>query len=263
MSTAQAAGRLAGRHAVVTGASRGIGLAIAKALVAEGACVAMLGRDAARLESASQDLSAPGRTEPLAADVTNPPALREAINRARQRFGPVQILVNNAGEAVSAPFLRTNEALWQQMLGVNLTGVYSCTKEALPDMLEAGYGRIVNVASTAGLRGYRYGAAYVAAKHGVIGLTRALALELAEQGITVNAVCPGYTDTDLMRNAVANIVQRTGRSEEEARAALVAGNPQHRAIQPVEVAQAVVWFCAPGTESITGQSLAIAGGEVM
>ena len=149
------------------------------------------------------------------------------------------------------------------MFDVNLTGVYTCIREALPDMLAAGTGRIVNVASTAGLRGYRYATAYAAAKHGVIGLTRALALELAEHDITVNAVCPGYTETDLVRDAIASIVAKTGRPAEEARAALVAGNPQHRLIQPAEVARAVVWLCAPGTESVTGQSLAIAGGEVM
>ena len=171
--------------------------------------------------------------------------------------------VNNAGEAVTAPFQKTDDALWHRMLGVNLTGVYACIREGLPDMLDAGFGRIVTVASTAGLRGYRYGSAYVAAKHGVIGLTRALALEVAERGITVNAVCPGYTDTDLVRDAIANITSRTGRSADEAREALIAGNPQRRMIQPVEVAQAVVWLCAPGTESVTGQSLAIAGGEVM
>jgi NAD(P)-dependent dehydrogenase (short-subunit alcohol dehydrogenase family) len=260
---AQGAARLAGRHAVVTGASRGIGLAIAGALVAEGARVALFGRDAARLDAAALALGAADRTAPIVADVTSAPGLREAMNRARQRFGPVQILVNNAGEATSAPFLKTDDAIWQRMLSVNLTGVYACIREALPDMLEDRFGRIVTVASTAGLRGYRYGTAYAAAKHGVIGLTRSLALELAEQGITVNAVCPGYTDTDLVRDAIANIVRRTGRSEDEARAALVAGNPQHRLIQPDEVAQAVVWLCAPGTESVTGQSLAIAGGEVM
>jgi NAD(P)-dependent dehydrogenase (short-subunit alcohol dehydrogenase family) len=260
---AQVAARLAGRHAVVTGASRGIGLAIAGALVAEGARVALFGRDAARLDAAALALGATDRTAPIVADVTSASGLREAMNRARQRFGPVQILVNNAGEATSAPFLKTDDAIWQRMLSVNLTGVYACIREALPDMLEDRFGRIVTVASTAGLRGYRYGTAYAAAKHGVIGLTRSLALELAEEGITVNAVCPGYTDTDLVRDAIANIVRKTGRSEDEARAALVAGNPQHRLIQPDEVAQAVVWLCAPGTESITGQSLAIAGGEVM
>jgi NAD(P)-dependent dehydrogenase (short-subunit alcohol dehydrogenase family) len=259
----QAVARLAGRHAVVTGASRGIGLAIAGALVAEGARVALFGRDAARLDAAALALGATDRTAPIVADVTSASGLREAMNRARQRFGPVQILVNNAGEATSAPFLKTDDAIWQRMLSVNLTGVYACIREALPGMLEDRFGRIVTVASTAGLRGYRYGTAYAAAKHGVIGLTRSLALELAEEGITVNAVCPGYTDTDLVRDAIANIVRKTGRSEDEARAALVAGNPQHRLIQPDEVAQAVVWLCAPGTESITGQSLAIAGGEVM
>jgi 3-hydroxybutyrate dehydrogenase len=256
-------GRLAGRHAVVTGAGRGIGYAIAQALAAEGACVAMLGRDMTRLAAAARAIGPDTRVAALPGEVTDAAELEEAFRAARRRFGPVQLLVNNAGEAVSAPFHKTDEALWQRMLGVNLTGVYACIREGLPDMLDAGFGRIVTVASTAGLRGYRYGSAYVAAKHGVIGLTRALALEVAERGVTVNAVCPGYTDTDLVRDAIANITSRTGRSVDEAREALIAGNPQRRMIQPVEVAQAVVWLCAPGTESVTGQSLAIAGGEVM
>jgi len=261
--SATAVGRLAGRHAVVTGAGRGIGYAIAQALAAEGACVAMLGRDMTRLAAAARAIGPDDRVAAFAGDVTDAAELHEAFGAARRRFGPVQLLVNNAGEAVTAPFQKTDDALWQRMLGVNLTGVYACIREGLPDMLDAGFGRIVTVASTAGLRGYRYGSAYVAAKHGVIGLTRALALEVAERGITVNAVCPGYTDTDLVRDAIANITSRTGRSADEACAALIAGNPQRRMIQPVEVAQAVVWLCAPGTESVTGQSLAIAGGEVM
>jgi NAD(P)-dependent dehydrogenase (short-subunit alcohol dehydrogenase family) len=254
--------RLEGRHAVVTGASRGIGLAIAQALAAEGARVAMFGRDAARLVAAESSIGSDS-VAAIAADVTNGTELAAAFRAARDRFGPVQILVANAGEALTAPFQKTDEALWQRMLDVNLTGVFTCIREALPDMLATGYGRIVSVASTAGLRGYRYGAAYVAAKHGVVGLTRALALEVAERGITVNAVCPGYTDTDLVRDAIANITSKTGRSAAEAREALVAGNPQRRLIQPAEVAQAVVWLCAPGSESINGQSIAIAGGEVM
>jgi NAD(P)-dependent dehydrogenase (short-subunit alcohol dehydrogenase family) len=149
------------------------------------------------------------------------------------------------------------------MLAVNLTGTYLCTRAALPEMVARGTGRIVNVASTAGLVGYAYVAAYCAAKHGVVGLTRALALECAKSGVTVNAVCPGYTETDLIREAVAGIVHKTGRSEAEARAALVARNPQARMVQPAEVANAVLWLCLPGSEAITGQAIAVAGGEVM
>jgi NAD(P)-dependent dehydrogenase (short-subunit alcohol dehydrogenase family) len=175
----------------------------------------------------------------------------------------VDILVNNAGQAASAPFGRTDAALWQRMLDVNLTGAYHCIQATLPGMLDLGWGRIVNVASTAGLTGYRYVAAYCAAKHGLVGLTRALALEVAAQGVTVNAVCPGYTETDIVLAAVANIVRKTGRSEDQARAALAAANPQGRLVQPDEVAHAVAWLCMPGASAMNGQAVAVAGGEVM
>jgi len=159
--------------------------------------------------------------------------------------------------------MKTDAAHWQQMLAVNLTGTFHCTQAALPAMLEAQWGRIVNVASTAGLVGYRYVSAYVAAKHGVIGLTRALALEVAAKGVTVNAVCPGYTETDIVREAIANIVAKTGRSEDEARAELAAGNPQKRLVQAEEVANAVLWLCLPESAAMNGQAIAVAGGEVM
>ena len=174
----------------------------------------------------------------------------------------MHILINNAGQAASATFTDTDEALWQRIMAVNLTGTYLCAHEAVTDMLELKYGRIVNIASTAGLRGAAYISAYVASKHAVIGLTRALALEYATRNITVNAICPGYVDTDIVKQAVATIRNKTGRSESEALAALVATNPQQRLITPEEVANAVLWLCRPGSQSITGQSLIISGGEV-
>jgi len=192
-------------------------------------------------------------------DVSDPASVEQAFARA----GAVDILVNNAGQAVSSPFLRTDAARWQQMLDVNLSGAWHCMQAALPGMLDAGWGRIVNVASTAGLTGYRYVAAYCAAKHGLVGLTRALALELAAKGITVNAVCPGYTDTDIVQDAVANIVRKTGRTEEQARAELASANPQGRLVRPGEVAHAVTMLCLPAAASMNGQSIAVAGGEVM
>jgi NAD(P)-dependent dehydrogenase (short-subunit alcohol dehydrogenase family) len=149
------------------------------------------------------------------------------------------------------------------MLAVNLTGTFLCTQAALPDMLAAGGGRIVNIASTAAQRGYAYVSAYVAAKHGVLGLTRSLALELARKGITVNAVCPGYTETDILRESIANVVAKTGRSEAQARAEFAAGNPQQRIVQPQEVADAVRWLCGEGASAITGQAISVSGGEVM
>jgi NAD(P)-dependent dehydrogenase (short-subunit alcohol dehydrogenase family) len=179
----------------------------------------------------------------------------------------VTVLVNNAGQALSQPFAKTDLQLWQHMLNVNLTGTYLCIQAALPDLLaESAKGhaaRIVNIASTAGLKGFAYVSAYAAAKHGVIGLTRSLALELARKGVTVNAVCPGFTETDIVRESLANIVAKTGQTEAQARDALVAHNPQKKMIQPDEVAQAVMWLCSEAAASVNGQSIAVDGGETM
>jgi len=234
---------------------------VAAALAAEGAHVSLLAREAQSLARLAGQLGN-DRALPVAADVTDGASVRGAFAAARARFGPVHILINNAGQAASAKFTDTDEALWQRIMAVNLTGTYLCAHEAVTDMLELKYGRIVNIASTAGLRGAAYISAYVASKHAVIGLTRALALEYATRNITVNAVCPGYVDTDIVRQAVATIRHKTGRSESEALAALVATNPQQRLITPEEVANAVLWLCRPGSQSITGQSLIISGGEV-
>jgi NAD(P)-dependent dehydrogenase (short-subunit alcohol dehydrogenase family) len=254
---------LADRHAVVTGGGRGIGAAVAAALAREGATVTVLGRDVARLAARVEALGGETRAQGVAVDVTEEASVKSAFAAVRARFGRVDILVNNAGQAESAPLAKTDLALWQRMLAVNLTGAFLCTREALPEMTARGAGRIVNVASTAGLVGYAYVAAYCAAKHGVVGLTRAAALECAKTGVTVNAVCPGYTATDIVDAAVANIVAKTGKSEAEARAALVARNPQGRMVQPDEVASTVLWLCLPASSSVTGQSIAVAGGEVM
>ncbi|RYY79579.1 MAG: SDR family oxidoreductase [Comamonadaceae bacterium] len=248
------------RHAVVTGAGRGIGAEIARTLAADGMRVTLLGRDAAALERLAATL--PGEHHCAVADIADAAAVAAAFAGARDALGPISILVNNAGQAASAPFLKTTETLWAQMLSVNLTGSFLCAQAALPDMLAARWGRIVNVASTAGQKGYAYVSAYAAAKHGVIGLTRSLALEVARHGITVNAVCPGYTETDLLRASVANVVAKTGRSAEEALAGFSAGNPQQRIVQPAEVADAVRWLCGEGAASVTGQSISVSGGEV-
>jgi 3-hydroxybutyrate dehydrogenase len=250
---------LSGRHAVVTGGGRGIGAAIAAALATGGARLTLMGRTLAPLQEKAAALPA---AQALACDVTDEAAVAAAFAKATQSFGPVTILINNAGGAASAPVARTSLALLREMLDVNLVSAFLCSRAVLPDMLAASFGRIVNVASVAGLKGAPYITAYAAAKHGVVGLTRALAMETASKGITVNAVCPGYTDTDLVRRTVDNIVEKTGRSAAEAAATLARHNPQGRLIRPEEVASTVLWLCAPGAEAITGQAIAIAGGEV-
>ncbi|MGZ8288667.1 MAG: SDR family NAD(P)-dependent oxidoreductase [Telluria sp.] len=252
-------GELTGKHAFITGGARGIGAATARALLDAGARVTIAGRDEAALAATAAELAPCGEIAWRALDITDP----EAVTAVLAAAGPVNILVNNAGQAESAPFARTDAELWQRMLDVNLSGAFYCSQAVLPAMLAARWGRIVNVASTAGLTGYRYVAAYCAAKHGMVGMTRALALEVAAKGVTVNAVCPGFTETDIVRDAVANIVARTGRSEEQARAELAAGNPQQRLVQPQEVANAILWLCMPQSAAMNGQAVAVAGGEVM
>lgn len=254
---------LSAEHVVVTGAGRGIGAAIVQLLAGEGARITLLGRNRELLDHVASEVGARTQTCVVAADVTDGAALQAAFAQARNQLGPITILVNNAGQARSAPLQNASDALWDEMLAVNLTGVYRCIRCALPDMLAAGRGRIVNIASTAGLIGYPYVTAYCAAKHGVIGLTRALALELARKNISVNAVCPGYTDTDLARDAIANIQQKTGRDEAAVRAIFTSRNPQGRLVAPEEVARTVLWLCTNDVASITGQSIAVAGGEVM
>ncbi|MFT3718454.1 SDR family NAD(P)-dependent oxidoreductase [Pseudorhodoferax sp.] len=248
-------------HALVTGGGRGIGAAVARRLAADGLQVTVLGRGLASVQALAAE--EPERLHAVAADVADAQQVAAALADAVRRFGPVQVLVNNAGQAESAPFLKMDAGQWQRMLDVNLTGTMLCTQAVLPGMVAAGWGRIVNVASTAGQVGYAYVAAYCAAKHGVIGLTRALALELAAKGVTVNAVCPGYTETDIVKDSIARVVAKTGRSAEDARAEFVKSNPQGRLVDPDEVADAVAWLCGAGAGAVTGQSVSVSGGEVM
>ena len=254
-------GGLNDQHALVTGAGQGIGEAIARQLLAQGACVTVLGRRAEPLQKLMADH--PQQCQMVLADVADEAQVKAAFAQAVQAQGAINILINNAGQASSTPFMKMDAAHWQQMLNVNLTGTMLCIQQVLPAMAAAGYGRIVNVASTAGLVGYAYVAAYVAAKHGVVGLTRALALEFAQKGITVNAVCPGYTETEIVQLSIERVVAKTGRTAEEAMAEFVKGNPQKRLVQPQEVADAVLWLCGKGAGAVTGQSIAVAGGEVM
>ncbi|HYZ32177.1 MAG TPA: SDR family oxidoreductase [Crenalkalicoccus sp.] len=246
---ALAARPLAGRRALVTGGGSGIGLASAAALTRAGAAVTVLGRREGRLREAV----AMGAAEAfLVADLVAPKL---------PPLPPATLLVNAAGAAGSAPFLRTDDALWQRMLGVNLMGAVSVTRALLPGMLEAGQGRIVNIASTAALKGYAYVTAYAAAKHALLGLTRALAQEVAGQGVTVNAVCPGFTETEMVAESIARITARTGRDAAAARAELTRHNPQGRLVRPEEVAAAVLFLCLPGAAATNGIALPVAGGE--
>ena len=249
---------LSGKHAFITGGGTGIGLAAARLLAEQGVRLTLAARNFERVEEAASTLDA----NAVSVDVSDEGSVEAAIDAARSRFGGIDILINNAGITPSAPLHKTSLAMWNEVLAINLTGAFLCTRAALPDMIERKWGRVVNVASIAGLMGDMYISAYCASKHGMIGMTRALAKEVARHGITANAVCPGYVETDIVTRAAENIAAKTKLNEDEARASLYAGNPQGRLIQPEEVASMIGWLCSDGAAATNGAALPISGGQI-
>lgn len=250
---------LEGKVALVTGGGSGVGAAIALALAGEGARVVIAGR---RIEALNEIAAQSKQIIPIAVDVTDEQSFRLLFERIGSETGSLDIAIANAGSAMSTPFHKLDLRTWQSQIDLNLTGVFLTFQHALAAMMTKSDGRLIAIASTAGLKGYPYVAAYAAAKHGVIGLVQSVALELAKTGVTVNAVCPGFTETPMLERSIETIMQKTGKSHEEAVAALVASNPQKRLIQPQEIAQTVLWLCGPNSGSITGQAISISGGEV-
>jgi NAD(P)-dependent dehydrogenase (short-subunit alcohol dehydrogenase family) len=249
---------LARRHALVTGGGTGIGAAIATTLARAGALVTICGRRQRPLQTIAEGDS---NIRAMTADVTDETSVAKVYQQAEAAGEPIDIVVANAGMAESAPAHKTSLDLWTRTLNVNLTGAFLTVKPALAGMRERGRGRIVFIASTAGLKGYAYVAPYVAAKHGVVGLARALAVETAATGITVNAVCPGFTDTPMLNESIRHIVETTKRNEADVRADLAERNAQGRLIQPNEVADVVLWLCSDAAAAVTGQAIAVSGGE--
>jgi 3-hydroxybutyrate dehydrogenase len=252
------------KHAIVTGGGRGIGAAIADELARRGAGLTVMGRDVHALEEQAARLGAitAAPIEHVACDVTDEASVTSAFAIAREKLGVAYVLVNNAGQAEGAAFLQTTTELWARILDVNLTGTFLCTRQVLPSMIEAKSGRVINIASIAGLKGFSHVSAYCASKHGVIGLTRALAAETAKSGITVNAVCPSYTEGEMTERAIETLSKNMNKSREEAKQMLIRRIPRGALIRPQEVAAAVAWLCAPAASAITGQAIAVSGGEV-
>jgi NAD(P)-dependent dehydrogenase (short-subunit alcohol dehydrogenase family) len=249
---------LQGRHALVTGGGRGIGRAIAASLTGAGATVTVLGRQEGPLQDA---VNAGHAANYEMADVTDEAAVTAAVKRAAAR-APVDILIANAGSAVSVPFMKGNSQQFRDMFDLNVMGVVHTTRAVLGDMIKRGHGRIVVNSSVAGLKGYAYVTAYCMAKHAVVGFVRALAQETVKSGVTVNAVCPGYTDTDLVQGGIEHVIAKTGRSREEAIADMLKDKPGGRLITPEEVASAVLYLCSDGASAVTGTTLTVAGGEI-
>lgn len=256
--TAPAPQTMQGEHVVISGGGTGVGAQIAQNFAQAGAAVTILGRRLEPLQDVAQDIGALA----LSADVTDRASLDAALERAREAQGPVSVAIANAGAADSAPFAKMRVEDFQSSLGVNLLGVFNLWQAALSGMLARGGGRMIAVASTAGLKGYPYVSHYCAAKHGVVGLTRALALELGSKNITVNAICPGFIETPLLEKSIEKIMATTGMTDAEARASLVKGNPQKRFIQTSEVAGTALWLCSPAAFSVNGHALALSGGEI-
>jgi len=254
------------RHAVVTGGGTGIGSAVAIELAAAGIKVSVMGRRIEPLQKIAATINAGSehiQCQAIVCDVTDEEAVVRAFTQASEHFAGVDILVNSAGMAPTAPFHKISLQDWRAVTAVNLDSVFLCTQQVLQGMQTQAWGRVINIASSAAQKGYAYVSAYCAAKHGVLGLTRALALENATKGVTINAICPGYTDTDIISESVANIMQKTGRSKEEALLTFTSTNPQGRLVLPAEVAASVLWLCANSSAAITGQAISVSGGEVM